>query len=93
METIISSEMLVASRAVLGWNQDQAAKWAGVGVATIKRAETDPVAHARAADKLLIAYRTAGVTIVVDDKTITMTVDRAAADRARAMVDGRAVVL
>jgi transcriptional regulator with XRE-family HTH domain len=64
---MIYVEQIRAARALLGWNQDQLAHAAGIGIATLKRMEqgSGPVGgNARSAWKIEQALEGAGIELV-----------------------------
>lgn len=64
---MLTSEQIRAARALLGWKQDELAKKAGIGLATIQRLERGSgplMAHVSTAVKIEAALSKAGIRFI-----------------------------
>jgi transcriptional regulator with XRE-family HTH domain len=67
---MLTSEQIRAARALLGWKQEELARKAGIGLATIQRLERGRgplMAHVSTALKIEEAFNRAGVILIAND--------------------------
>lgn len=74
---MLASEQIRAARALLGWKQEELARKAGIGLATIQRLERGRgplMAHVSTALKIEEAFNRAGVVFIVNDGQVGLGV-------------------
>jgi transcriptional regulator with XRE-family HTH domain len=67
---MLTSQQIRAARALLGWKQEDLAKKAGIGLATIQRLERGKgplMAHVSTAVKIQMALNKAGIRFIESD--------------------------